>query len=113
MKPQKILLEIKSLLNELESLIDGNPPVNKKKEVKKYSSINTPKGALGAINMLLEEGFFDSPKDIASVMKKLKEIGHYHNKAAVSMNLLNLTKRRILNRLKDKGMKSWGYVVRR
>ena len=111
--PKEILSEIKGLVDELELFIDDNPSINTKKGVKRrYPSTKTPKGALGVINMLLDEGFFDSPKEIASVMKKLKEIGHYHNKPAVSMNLLNLTKRRILNRLKDKGM-NWSYVVRR
>ena len=111
--PQKVLIEIKRLIGELELLVSGDLSISKKTGVKKYSSTGAPKGALGAINMLLDEGFFDSPKEIATVMKKLKEIGHYHSKAAISMNLLNLTKRRTLNRLKDKGMKSWGYVVRR
>ncbi|GAG80702.1 unnamed protein product, partial [marine sediment metagenome] len=39
--------------------------------------------------------------------------GHYHKRTAVAMNLLNLTKRRILNRFKNKETKNWEYVIRK
>ena len=107
-KAQKIAEQIRSLLDELVELA-GAP--HKDKQTKKV--IATPKGAIGALTTLAEEGFFDTPQNIAAVTEKLKEIGRYYPQTTVSMNLLNLTKRRIFNRLKDKDTKNWLYVLRK
>lgn len=111
--PKTILSEIKGLVNELESAMGGGLPAQKKVSPKQPSAVAMPKGALGAITMLLDEEFFDTPKEIAQVMEKLKQIGHYHKRPAISMNLLNLSKRRILNRFKNKETKNWEYVIRK
>lgn len=111
--PKTILSEIRALVDELEAATGGNPTLHKKTVSKQPSSPVIPKGALGAITMLLDEGFFDAPKEIGSLMEKLKEIGHYHKRTAVAMNLLNLTKRRVLNRFKNKDTKNWEYVIRK
>jgi hypothetical protein len=71
------------------------------------------KGASGAPSTLIGEGFFETPKDLSSIMEKLQQIGRYYPRTTVSMNLLNLTKRRILNRLRDKGTRNWQYVLRK
>ncbi len=112
-KPQTILSEIRGLVDELEAAMGGNPSPRKKTSSRRSSSSYVPKGALGAITMLFEEGFFESPKEIGALMEKLKEIGHYHDRSAVSMNLLNLTRRRVLNRFKNKDTKNWEYVIRK
>lgn len=110
-----ILLEMRELINELESATDnkagGNLSTHKKQIQKKSPSPVIPKGAIGAINTLIEEKFLDTPKTLDSIIQKLKEIGHYHKRQTVSMNLLNLTKRRKLSRFKNK--KKWEYVIRR
>ena len=110
--PKTILSEIKALVNELETMIGGVSPTYKTNSKQSFST-TTPKGALGAITMLIDEGFFDTPKEISQIMEKLKQIGHYHKRPAISMNLLNLTKRRVLNRFKNKETKNWEYVVRK
>ena len=106
-----ILLEMKKLINELELTMAGRLPNHKKQVQKKLPSTVVHKGAIGAINILIEEKFLDTPKTLDAIMQKLKEIGHYHKKQTVSMNLLNLTKRRKLSRFKNK--KKWEYVIRR
>jgi hypothetical protein len=110
--PKVIISEIKGLLDELGSSfsvkLSYSQSVNKTK-----ASASFPKGALGAINMLIEEKFFDTPKEMSAVIEKLKELGHYHKSTAVAMNLLNLTKRRTLNRFKNKETKNWEYVIRK
>lgn len=102
--PKLIINEIKDLLDEL-GVFFGTKSIHGQ-TVGKVST-NTPfqKGALGAINMLIEEKFFDAPKEISAIMEKLKEVGHYHKPTTIAMNLLNLTKRRILNRFKIKKAK--------
>ncbi len=110
-KSQKIVEQIKLLLNELIVLAGEKP--NSKSNTKNKVASTTRKGAAGALAMLIEEGFFDSPKKISVVMKKLKEIGRYYPQTTVAMNLLNLTKRRTFNRLEDKGTKNWLYVLRK
>lgn len=112
-KVDTIISEIRSLIDELEQ-VSGIVSTSKENPVRQRNFPKiVPKGALGAINMLMEEGFFDEPKEIGLIMEKLKEVGHYHQKPAVAMNLLNLTKRRVLNRFKSKKTKNWEYAIRK
>jgi len=111
-EPNAIINDIKKLLAELENSL-GTSDARNKKPARPTKVSSVPKGALNAIMMLIEEDFLNSPKEISAVMKKLKEIGHYHKGTAVAMNLLNLTKRRILNRFKNKETKNWEYVIRK
>lgn len=108
---QKIAEQIKNLVDELATMSGGISI--KKQKTQKRASTSLPKGATGALTLLTEDGFFDTPRDIATIMEKLKEIGRYYPQTSISMNLLNLTKRRIFNRLKDKDTKNWLYVIRK
>ena len=110
--PKLIISEIKDLLDELGTS-SGVKSTHDKTTSKTSRLVASPKGALGAINILIEEKFFDTPKEISTILEKLKEIGHYHRSTAIAMNLLNLTKRRILNRFKNKETKNWEYVIRK
>ena len=109
--PQKIVNQIKSLLDELVATTEGKS--NLKTSVKQRSVPIIPKGASGALKILTDDGFFDTPQDISKIMEKLKEIGRYYSQPSISMNLLNLTKRREFNRIEDKETKNWLYVVRK
>lgn len=111
-KAQKIVEQIKLLLDELAVLAGDKALVRFGSKIKMEKSA-TKKGASGALTMLTNEGFFDSPKEISTIMEKLKEIGRHYPQTTVAMNLLNLTKRRTFNRLKDKGSKNWLYVLRK
>lgn len=110
--PKIIIDEIGDLLNELRNSLSFNSSCGKK-----ISQTGKPgvlsKGALGSINMLISENFFDTPKEISAIMERLEEIGHYHKRTAIAMNLLNLTKRRIFNRFKNNETKNWEYVIRK
>jgi len=110
-KVQKIVEQIKDLVDELAAI--SGRSVTKKQIIIKRKTTSTPKGAIGALTMLTEEGFFDTPKDISAIMKKLREIGRYYPQTTVSMNLLNLSRRRIFNRFQDKDTKKWLYVLRK
>ena len=110
--PQSIAEQIKLLLDELVTMVEDKP-TSKSTSKHQIVKVVAPKGASGALAMLMNEGFFDTPKDISTIMEKLKEIGRYYPQTSVSMNLLNLTKRRTFNRLKDKETKNWLYVLRK
>lgn len=109
--PQKIADQIKVLLDELVSMT-GEKAVAKS-GAKRVVSTLAPKGASGALKILTDDGFFDTPQEISKIMEKLKEIGRYYPQTSVSMNLLNLKKRREFNRIKDKETKNWLYVLRK
>lgn len=111
-KPQLILSEIRVLIEELQSTL-GGVEIRPNRPGSKQTSMPIPKGALGAITMLINEGYFNTPKEMSLLMEKLKEMGHYHKRTAVAMNLLNLTKRRVLNRFKNVETKNWEYVIRK
>jgi UTP:GlnB (protein PII) uridylyltransferase len=104
--------QIKELIDQLVLMVETKSMVGKP-TVKLKGGANTFKGASGAINMLKDEGFFNTPRDLSIVMEKLKEIGRYYPKTTVAMNMLNFTKRRIFNRLKDKETRNWQYVLRK
>lgn len=99
--------QIKELVDQLVEMTDSRPTHTKMTRSQKI------KGASGCINILIEEGFFDTPKDIATVIARMKEIGRYYPTPTIGMNLLNFTKRRIMNRLKDKKSENWKYVLRK
>lgn len=111
--PKVITAEIKTLIEELEASLGVQPSQASSKPLRGVAARSVPKGAFGAVSMLIEEGFFDTPKEISTIMDKLKQVGHYHTRPAVAMNLLNLTKRRVLNRFKNKETKNWEYVIRK
>jgi hypothetical protein len=107
---QEIVREIKELVDELSAISSTRPSTQgPSARIKPQAK----KGASGALSILIEERFFDSPKHLSAVMSKLKEIGRYYPKPTVSMNLLNLTRRRILTRIPDNKTKNWLYVLRR
>ena len=109
--PQKVADQIKALLDEL--VVMTGEKVAAKAGKKRAVSALAPKGASGALKILTDDGFFDTPQDISRIMEKLKEIGRYYPQTSVSMNLLNLKKRREFNRIEDKETKNWLYVLRK
>lgn len=76
---------------------------NSKKGAKK-----TRKGPVSYITELVNEGFFKTKRALPEIQKKLEENGHIYAQTSLSPALLNLTKKRILRRIKEK--KSWVYV---
>jgi len=108
---QKIAEQIKGLVDQLVFLASEHP--SGKKSSKQVKQSKSTKGCSGALLILREEGFFNKPKDITEIMSKLEEIGRYYPITSVSMNLLNLTKRRTFSRIKNNKTKKWQYVLRR
>jgi len=113
-KAHKIGEQIKGLIDQLVVLSSNGASSGESPKGKKFASpIAKQKGASGALAMLTDEGFFDSPRNIAVIMDKLKEVGRHYPQTSVSMNLLNLVKRRSFTRLMDKETKNWLYVLRK
>lgn len=110
-RADELVAQIKKMVDELAALSHKHAPTTENSENPKKS--HGKKGAAGAISMLIEEGFFNSPKDLQAILEKFKEIGRYYSKGLVCMNLLNLTRRRVMNRIKEADNKSWKYVIRR
>ncbi len=109
--PQHIAEEIKRLVDQLVASTQSAP--THRKRDRQISSARSTKGAIGALSILMGEGFFDSPKDLPSVMGRLREIGRHYPQPSVAMNLLNLTRKRTLIRMRDGKTKPWQYVIRK
>lgn len=103
--PYKIAEQITSLVNELIEL--AGHPITAKSQKKEA------KGTVGALNLLINDGFFDTPQPLTAVMNKLQEMGRHYPKSTVAMGLLNLTRSRVLVRLKNTKTKNWEYVIRK
>lgn len=110
--PRTIAKKISELLDELVVMAEA-PTAPSKSGTASKKDKKPIKGAAGALHMLIEEGYFKTPKELRAIMDRLKEVGHYHSQETVSMNLLNLKKRRILNRFENKESKKWEYVTRK
>lgn len=105
---EQIIIQIRELLDELEG-------IPHEASIGKCAEEKTPKkasGCSGAIQDLINEGFFKAQKTVAEVVTKLKEEGQPYSNELVSMNLLNLVKppRKILRRIKENNQ--WCYIVR-
>lgn len=113
--PQKIVEQINLLVSELATLagVSGIKPAAQAKRSSSKGEKDTS-GATGGIRLLIDEGKFDSPKQLPEIMEFLKQEGRHYSSQTVSMGLLNLaTKERVLTRFRDKGEKSWKYAIRR
>jgi hypothetical protein len=112
---EAIISDISVLLDELSgvgatsaSASNTSSRSNKKKAGKhdKYS------GCMGGIIYLKDQGFFSTPHGGKEVIAELGKEGWHYSSALISMNLLNLTRQRVLTRIQD-GKKGWLYVVRK
>ncbi|TET84174.1 MAG: hypothetical protein E3J36_02095 [Candidatus Nealsonbacteria bacterium] len=108
--PQKLVKQITILVNELASLAGVK---TRKASVIIKNKKKKPTGATGGLRFLIDEGYFDSPKELPEVINKLREEGWHYFTATVSMGLLNLVRERILTRYREKKGKPWKYVIRR
>lgn len=107
---KEIIAQIRDLLDELEEVpvnTTSVPATSAKGTVKKAT------GCIGAIQDLINEGFFESQQAISQVVNKLREEGQPYSRELVSMNLLNLVKppRKILRRIKEN--EQWQYILRK
>jgi len=108
--PKELAKQIIVLTNELAELAGvetNNISISIKSRKRK------PVGATGGLRFLIDEGYFDSPKELLIVVNKLREEGWHYSTATISMGLLNLVRERILTRYKEKKSKSWRYVIRK
>lgn len=107
---EQIIKEINNLLIELASF--GDKVYDQINKAGKDTRVQLT-GCIGAIQELIEEGFFETQKTVSQVLEKLKEEGQPYSKPLVSMNLLNLVKppRKILRRIKENDQ--WQYIIRK
>lgn len=105
---EQIIKEINVLIQELASheSINGS---SRDKVITKDRKITT--GCVGALQSLIDDDFFAELKKIEEVMLKLEEEGEPYSRELVSMNLLNLVKKKILRRIKRDS--KWHYIVRK
>lgn len=106
--PTQIAKEISALVNELVELAGSTTRI-----IPQQSKQRETKGAVGGLNILIDEGFFDSPQSLTVVINKLQEMGRHYPKSTIAMGLLNLTRSRIMGRLKNTKAKNWEYVIRK
>jgi len=105
---EQIIKEINDLLIELSSfdkeadVMEGKMKAGKK---------NLVSGCIGVLQSLIDDGFFDELKKIENVLVKLEEEGEPYSRELVSMNLLNIVRKKTLRRIKRDN--KWHYIVRK
>lgn len=66
------------------------------------------RGPLELLLVLIDDGFFKTPKELGSVKQALEAQGHFYPTTTLSPLMLRLVRRKILRRIKD--AKRWTYV---
>lgn len=112
--PKQIAEDIIALVSELVELAGGKIEMAQVKiqHSPKNSQRNTS-GATGGLRILIEDGHFNSPRQLLEIIERLMQEGRHYSSAAISMGLLNLVKERVLTRFRDRGDKKWKYVIRK
>lgn len=101
--PKFIINQIRQLLSELEGLDVLS--------VSKGKITPTPlRGLTGEVSNLIQEGFFDQPKDLSEIREKLRAEGIKKNSSELMRPLLQLIKKKFLKR--DKIEKKYKYQCR-
>lgn len=110
---QQIIEEIRILLNELEGVGDSATSGVVASKKKAQAKPDNYSGCSGGLRHLVEQGYFDQPRNKQEIVVKLKEIGRYYSSPLVSMNLLNLSgnTERLLTKLGQRG--SYKFVIRK
>lgn len=105
---EQIIKEINTLIQELVSNENGNS-YSKGKIV--MANKKATAGCMGVLQFLIDDGFFAELKKIEEVLVKLEEEGEPYSRELVSMNLLNLVKKKVLRRIKRDN--KWHYIIRK
>lgn len=107
-KTEQIIEEIETLLIELKQSINvlNKTPLHRKEKSKSAHNQGSGfSGLTGNIFELLEEGFFNDPKTISDLQKKLKDRGIKKPTTALMPSLKHLVIKKVLDRKKpDKGL---------
>lgn len=103
------MTEVQSLLQritELEKRVDALEK-QKPKQAKKLKKEDEFKGLAGAIFDLIQESFFDKPRELNEIQKQLKANGVFYPVTSYPDSLLRLVRKKKLRRINEKG---WRYV---
>jgi|SRR3989344_7940240 len=115
-RTSEIIAKMRDLLEELSSLQGTAPQKEQKSRSKSNASKSEAdkyKGCMGGIIYLIDSDFFRTPQTAKAVSDELKKGGWHYSGELISMNLLSLTRKRMLTRLQDGNAKGWVYVVRK
>lgn len=100
-KGEKIIEDIEGLLRELKREFGATTERSSKSTMKEGNNFS---GLTGEVFNLVGEGYFDTPKSLSEIQKKLKEDGVNKPTTALMKPILLLIRRKILGRNKpEKG----------
>lgn len=111
--PKQLAENIIALVSELAGLAGVvllNEPI---KSGRIKNTAKDTSGATGGLRILIDEGYFNDPRQLPEIIDRLKQEGRHYSNATISMGLLNLVRERILIRFRDKGDKKWKYIIRK
>lgn len=106
--------EIKKKFEAIEKRLNAleGKKIEQKEEIKENKKEKFS-GLGGGINLIIKNGFFNTPKTLNEIYQDLKREGYHHSLSSVAKMLsVNFTKnKKILNRIKED--KVWKYVLRK
>jgi hypothetical protein len=108
-------VKIEGTLEDVERLLKnyGDPETGRTQTATQPKGTGNPpsekSGPQQLVKALIDDGFFREKRRLADVNVRLEEQGHYYSIQTIAVNLLRLTKKKMLRRLRDD--KGWIYVV--
>lgn len=112
-KQEEIIKKIEALLAELSASLDTKPIIQLEPEIS-VSLKSKFSGLTKKILTLIQEGFFDEPRDISEISKRLRRWGYNKPTTSLSGPLRELVKKNFLDRDKLDGEKSvYKYFIKK
>ena len=100
----ELVAQIEELLSKLKNSL-GAPEVDKGKNSPASPAKESFSGLSKIIFDLIQEGFFDEPKNLAEIQRKLRLEGINKPTTTLMSPLLHLLKKKKLSRIQDPGNK--------
>jgi len=110
---KEILERLEKLEAKVSSLLEAQRKPSEKPLEKPTPVKEEFKGLAGGINLMMKNGFFNTPRPVNEIQKELERLGYYHQTGAIrtALNRDFMKKKQILTRImKDE---KWHYVVKK
>jgi len=114
---EKILKKLEEMDNRLERIEKKFFSVKTEASLKKSKPTSTKKavykGISGGVKMLIDNGFFETPRSMRQVIDELKREGYFYPPQSVDSAIRKdfFGRKKVLSRIKDG--KIWVYVIRK
>jgi len=110
---EKTMKDLLERIEKLEARVSSLLEAQRRPSGKPTLGREEFKGLAGGINLMIKNGFLNTPRLVGEIQKELERLGYYHQAGAIrtALNRDFMKKKQILTRImKDK---KWHYVIKK